>query len=32
MTYFNSEQFEELLTWLQLPALIEIAHAESTQP
>jgi hypothetical protein len=26
-TYFNKEQFEELLTWLQLPRLIEIARA-----
>jgi hypothetical protein len=25
--YFNKEQFEELLTWLQLPALIETARA-----
>ena len=32
ITFFNREQFDELLTWLQLPALIEIAHAESTQP
>jgi len=32
ITYFNKEQFEELTTWLQLPALIEIAessHEES---
>jgi hypothetical protein len=28
-TWFNKEQFEELLTWLQLPALIEIAAAKS---
>jgi hypothetical protein len=26
-TWFNKEQFEELLTWLQLPSLIEIAAA-----
>ena len=32
ITFFNREQFDELLTWLQLPALIEIAHAESIQP
>jgi hypothetical protein len=25
-TYFNKELFEELLSWLQLPALLEIAH------
>jgi len=36
-TYFNQQQFEELLTWLQLPALIEITHnateaQESVQP
>ncbi|HEX9200511.1 MAG TPA: alpha-amylase family glycosyl hydrolase [Acidobacteriaceae bacterium] len=31
-TYFNKEQFEELLTWLQVPALIEIARLESGQP
>jgi glycosidase len=30
-TYFNKEQFEELLTWLQLPALIEIARRDSGQ-
>jgi hypothetical protein len=24
-TYFNREQFEELISWLQLPALLEIA-------
>ncbi len=28
-TYFNKERFEELLCWLQLPALIEIAHQKS---
>ena len=32
ITFFNREQFDELLTWLQLPALIEIVHAESIQP
>ena len=26
-TYFNREQFEELTTWLQLPALLELASA-----
>ena len=31
VTYFNKEQFEELLTWLQLPALVEIARQESGQ-
>jgi hypothetical protein len=33
--YFNQQQFEELLTWLQLPALLEIAQAKpaaATQP
>ena len=25
-TYFNKELFEELLSWLQLPALLEIAR------
>jgi len=30
-TYFNKEQFEELLTWLQLPALIEIAQRGAGQ-
>jgi len=28
VTYFNKEQFEELATWLQLPALLEIAGSE----
>lgn len=28
VTYLNKEQFEELLTWLQLPALIEIARTD----
>jgi glycosidase len=31
ITFFNREQFEELLTWLQLPALIEIARSTTTQ-
>ena len=31
VTYFNKQQFEELLTWLQLPILIEIAHSEALQ-
>ena len=26
VSYFNKEQFEELLTWLQLPALLEIGQ------
>jgi hypothetical protein len=26
VTYFNKEGFEELLGWLQLPALINLAH------
>jgi glycosidase len=32
ITFFNREQFEELLTWLQLPALIRIAQNETSQP
>ena len=28
VTYFNKEQFEELLSWIQLPALIEIARQD----
>lgn len=32
VTYFNKEQFEELLTWLQLPALVEIARRDHEQP
>jgi hypothetical protein len=28
VTYFNREQFEELLSWIQLPALIEIARQD----
>jgi hypothetical protein len=31
ITYFNREQFEELLAWLQLPALIKIAQLETGQ-
>jgi hypothetical protein len=31
VTWFNKEQFDELLTWLQLPALIEIAAAEPVE-
>jgi len=31
VTWFNKEQFEELLTWLQLPALIEIAAAQPVE-
>jgi hypothetical protein len=31
ITYFNKQQFEELLTWLQLPILIEIAQSEALQ-
>ncbi len=30
VTYFNKEQFEELTTWLQLPALLEIAASEES--
>jgi len=30
-TYFNKEQFEELLTWLQLPTLIQIAQQGAGQ-
>ena len=29
--YFNKEQFEELLSWLQLPALLEIAQQEAEE-
>jgi hypothetical protein len=29
VTYINREQFEELLAWLQLPALIKIARQKS---
>ena len=28
-TYVNKEQFEELLSWLQLPALLEISQSDS---
>jgi hypothetical protein len=28
-TYFNKEQFEEMLSWVQLPALIEIAQQDA---
>jgi hypothetical protein len=31
VTYINREQFEELLAWLQLPALIKIAQQKSGQ-
>jgi hypothetical protein len=31
ITYFNKQQFEELLTWLQLPVLLQIAQAEAAQ-
>jgi hypothetical protein len=31
ITYINREQFEELLAWLQLPALIKIAQQKSGQ-
>jgi len=31
VTYFNKQQFEELLTWLQLPALLQIAQTEAVQ-
>ncbi len=30
-TYFNKELFEELLSWLQLPALLEIAQQDSSE-
>ncbi|HEY4381765.1 MAG TPA: alpha-amylase family glycosyl hydrolase [Acidobacteriaceae bacterium] len=30
-TYFNKEQFEELLTWLELPALLEIARTGTAE-
>ena len=32
VTYFNKEQFEELLTWLQLPTLIDLARTASGHP
>jgi hypothetical protein len=31
VTYFNREQFEELLAWLQLPTLIKIAQQKTGQ-
>lgn len=31
ITYFNKQRFEELLTWLQLPALLDIAGSEAIQ-
>jgi hypothetical protein len=31
ITFFNREQFDELLTWLQLPALLQIVQTKSTQ-
>ena len=31
VTYFNQQQFEELLTWLQLPALLEIVRTGAAQ-
>jgi glycosidase len=31
-TYFNKEQFEELLTWLHLPLLLQIAQQKTAQP
>jgi hypothetical protein len=30
-TYFSKEMFEELLSWLQLPALLEIAQQDSSE-
>ena len=30
--YFNKEQFEELLSWMQLPALLEIARHDAVKP
>jgi hypothetical protein len=30
-TYFNKEQFEEMLSWVQLPALIEITQQDADQ-
>ena len=30
--YFNKEQFEELLSWMQLPALLEIARHDTVKP
>jgi hypothetical protein len=31
-TYFNKEQFEELLSWVQLPALLAIARHDKFKP
>ena len=31
-TYFNKEQFEELLSWAQLPSLLELARHEAFKP
>ncbi|QNI34273.1 alpha-amylase [Alloacidobacterium dinghuense] len=31
-TYFNKEQFEELLSWTQLPALLAIAQQDAIKP
>ena len=31
-SYFNKEQFEELLSWFQLPALLEIARHDAFKP
>jgi hypothetical protein len=31
-TYVNKEQFEELLSWLQLPALLEFACQDTSKP
>jgi glycosidase len=30
--YFNKEQFEEMLSWIQLPALLEIARKDAFKP
>ena len=32
VTYFNKERFEELLNWLQLPTLIDLARTASGDP
>jgi hypothetical protein len=32
ITYFNKDRFEELLSWLQLPTLLEIQQQESRKP
>ncbi|WP_158750189.1 alpha-amylase family glycosyl hydrolase [Acidobacterium sp. S8] len=31
-TYVNKEQFEEMLSWMQLPALLEISEQGANQP